>query len=179
MSTNNELIDIMDDVNIKEQKVVSGEEVNKDKNKIVLNFGGDEGEAPPNPEDLPKASNILDEVIQILECMNTEEMQNLKKTNVNVYEKVMEDQFPDFSFKYYSIFRMILSGEDITPLFMMLDAINDVNTGKKNFEDAERRVGLHLNKFIPKELLDKLASGEVDANDIKASNKNKKNNKRK
>ena len=160
----------MDDINIKEQKFVSCIEPEKDKNKIVLNFGNSDEKAP-DPSELPNANSVLDDVILILECMATDEMKNLKNTNINVFEQVMEDRFQDFSFKYYSIFRMILSGEDITPLFMMLDAINDVNSGKKNFEEAERRVGMHLNKFIPPELMEKLQSGELDANDIKASNK--------
>ena len=125
----------MDDINIKEQKFVSSIEPEKDKNKIVLNFGNSDEKAP-DPSELPNANSVLDDVILILECMATDEMKNLKNTNINVFEQVMEDRFQDFSFKYYSIFRMILSGEDITPLFMMLDAINDVNSGKKNFEEA-------------------------------------------
>lgn len=158
----------MDDFTIKEQKVVNTP--GNEKNKIVLNLGGDD-EKDPDPSELPNASSVLDDVIKILECMNTDEMKNLKKTNEAVFEQVMEDRFPDFSFKYYSVFKMILSGEDITPLFLMLDAIDDVNKGKKSFADAERRVGMHLNKFIPKELMDKLQSGELGPKDIKTSNK--------
>ena len=166
------------DIDIKEQKVVTDKDLKKDtkENKIVLNFGGDElkdGETPV----LPDATNILDEVIKILECMNTNEMKELKKTNVNVFEQVMEEKFPDFSFKYYSVFKIVLSGEDITPLFMMLNSINEVNTGKKSFEDAQKGVGHFLNKFIPPELLAKLADGELGAKDIKAS-ANKKNKKK-
>ena len=158
----------MDNINIKEKKFVTKKDLKKDKNKIVLDFGGDDGKEV-DPADLPNATSILDEVIKILECMNTEEMKTLKKTNVNVFEQVMEGKFPEFSFKYYSVFKIVLSGEDITPLFLMLDAINDVNSGKKSFEDAERRVGLHLNKFIPPELMAKLESGELNADNINNS----------
>lgn len=172
------------DFEIKEQKVVTNKEVKNDpkENKIVLDFGQDNYKSGETPT-LPNATPILDEVIKMLECMNTDEMKNLKKTNEALYEQVMEEKFSDFSFKYYSVFKIVLSGDDITPLFMMLSSINDVNTGKKSFDDAERRVGQFLNKFIPPELMAKLAADGIDPNDIKAttkgtkSNNNKKNKK--
>ena len=168
------------DFEIKDQKVVTDTEIknNPKENKIVLDFGQDSYKPGETPS-LPNASYILDEVIKMLECMTTNEMKNLKKTNPTLFEQAMEDKFPDLSSKYYSVFKIVLSGDDITPLFMMLSSINDVNTGKKSFDDAERKVGKFLNGFIPPELLAKLAADGVDPNNIKATtNINKKKNKK-
>lgn len=151
--------------NIKDQKVVSGG-IPNDPHTLVYDpsSGG-------IPDVLPNTDIILDNVIKILECMNTDEMKLLKKTNVQLFEQTMEEKFQEFADRYYSIFRMVLSGEDITPLFKMLNVINNINSGKKSFEDGEREVGMYLTKFLPPELLDKIAAGEISEKDIKYKNK--------
>jgi len=158
-------------LNIKEQKFVTKKDIEK-QGGIVCDLGGDDDDTVNKT--LPNATNILDRVIEILECMNTNEMKALKNTNLAVFENTMEEKFPSFADQYFSVFRMLLSGEDITPLFMMLGEINKHNNGKQTYEDTEQTVGTYLNKFIPKELLEKLASGELNANDITTSNKSKK-----
>ena len=125
----------------------------QDPNALVYDFGDDED---ITKEGLPDVTKILDAVIQVLECMATPEMQLLKTTNKATFEQVMEERFPSFSDEYYSVFKMILSGEDITPLFAMLGVIQNITSDKISLEDGKKTVGKYLNKFLPKELLDGL-----------------------
>jgi len=155
------------DINIKEQKIITEDEVDKSKG-FTYDFGEND---KMSAETLPNADDVLDQVIQILECMDTAEMRELRKTKQALFEQIMEEKFEKFSFQYYSIFKMILSGDDITPLFKMLEIIGKINKGRCSFEDGEREVGCYLNQFLPPELLDKLASGNIDTNNNKKRNK--------
>ncbi|ARF09635.1 hypothetical protein Indivirus_2_14 [Indivirus ILV1] len=158
------------DLNIKEQKLVSGQDISKQPGSIVYDFGGDENKS----KTLPNATLILDKVIEILECMNTDEMKELRSQNQNLFESKMEEKFEDFAYQYYGIFRILLSGQDISPLFMMLGEINKCNTGNQSYDDTEKSVGNFLNKFIPQELMDKLKSGEINLDKPNKPNKKKK-----
>ena len=157
----------MNNLNIKTQ-FVSGNQL--DKNSLIYDptSGG-------IPDTLPNIELILDEIIKILECMNTEEMQILKSSNKTLFDQVMEEKFPQFSERYYGMFQMVLSGEDISPLFKMLDVIGSINSGHTSFEDGEKNVGTYLTKFLPEGLLQKLESGEITPDMIKQKkNKQKK-----
>jgi hypothetical protein len=160
------------DLDIKEKKIVTESEL-KNTQGIMYDFGDDE----PITK-LPDANEILDEIIKILECMNTEEMKLLRESNKELFEQLMEEKFPDFSYKYLAVFQMILSGEDITPLFKMLDVISQVNSGKSTVEQGEKDVGKYLTKFLPDGLLEKLESGELNKKgnkkNIKKNNRNHK-----
>ena len=161
-------------LNIKDKQIVSDKDIDLS-NGIVYDFGDE------NPSgNIGNMDIILDQVIIILEDMNTPEMKLLKETDYMLYEKTLEDKYQDFSYNYYSVFKMVISGEDITPLFKMLEILNNVKSGKTTFEDGEKDVGQYLTKFLPEGLVDKLENGEFDANDIKTpSNKKKKKKKKK
>jgi len=155
----------MNGFNMKTQ-VVSGDQI--DKNSIIYDPYSDNV-----PSTLPNVELILDDVIKILECMNTDEMQTLKSSNKELFEQVMEDKFPQFSDRYYGMFKMVLSGEDISPLFKMLDVIGNINAGKTSFETGEKDVGTYLKKFLPEGLVQKLESGEVTPEMIQQKYKQK------
>ena len=159
------------DIKIKDQKIVSEDEMKKE-NAFVYDFGDDD---KLTAEGLPNADDVLDQVIKILEAMDTPEMKLLRDTNQDTFEQIMEERFENFAFQYYSVFKMILSGEDISPLFQMLKVISKINKGEKSFEDGERDVGLYLNRFLPDGLLEKLEQEELDkANTNKKRKKQKK-----
>jgi hypothetical protein len=102
-----------------------------------------EGERSSQSE-LPNVHDLLNDVIKILEYMNTPEMQNLKKTEEAQYKLLMEQKFPEFSFRYYSLFQKLITGEDITPLLGMFAQIEKVKTGKITLDEAEKKVGESL-----------------------------------
>lgn len=165
----------LNNLNIKDKKIISGNQIDTS-NGIVYDFDDE------NPSgNVGNVDQILDQVINILENMNTSEMKTLRETNYPLFEQTMEDKYKDFSYNYYSVFKMVISGEDITPLFKMLEVLSSVKSGKRSFEDGEKDVGKYLTKFLPEGLIDKLENGEFDVNDIKTpnKNKNKKTNKKK
>lgn len=166
----------MNDFNIKEKKFVTEKDIGS-KPGIVYDFGGDENKS----KTLPNANKILDTVIEILEYMNTDEMKELRAKSQPLFENKMEEKFEDFAYQYYSIFRLILNGDDISPLFMMLGEIDKCNSGKQSYDATEIIVGKFLNKFIPPELLAKLESGELSMNDavaVDSTNKSLQKNKK-
>lgn len=161
------------DLNIKDKKIISGPEIDTS-NGIVYDFGEND-ESPGNAENVDL---ILDQVISILEHMNTPEMKELKESNYPLFEQTLEDKYQNFAYNYYSVFKMVISGEDITPLFKMLEILSNVKAGKTSFEDGEKDVGKYLTKFLPDGLVDKLETGELNVNDIKTPNKKNKKNKK-
>ena len=173
----------VDNINIKTTKIINETEIDKSQpQSIMYDVCGDDDEKITS---LPDADTILDDIILLLNCMNTSEMKLLKETNPEMHEQLLEEKFPDFSCNYYSVFKMVLSGDDITPLFKMLEMISNVNTGKNNIEECEKNVGKYLSKFLPDGLIEKLENGQISMNDITQSNnkqnksKNKNNKKRK
>lgn len=153
-------------LNIKEQKFITEEEI-ENSNGMVYDPSGDE---MATEESLPNANEILDQVILILESMNIEGMCELRKNNKLAYEESMEAKFPTFSERYYGIFRMIIDGEDITPLYTMLSIINKVKNGHSTLENAEKDVGKYLTKFLPDDIINKMEDGSLTEKDVKVIN---------
>jgi len=100
-------------------------------------------------DNLPDINILADQVINILEYATTDEMKYLRESDNDNYKIHMEKQFPKFSDKFYAMFQKIISGEDIGPLFFMLDKLQRVKAGKLSIEDAEKDVGMSLyNSFV-------------------------------
>lgn len=123
------------------------------------NFGSQLGSQGPgyvyDPSDIdgspsfPDVPQLLDNVNDILEYMCTPDMQKLRKDDKEGFQIHMEQAYPDFSFRYYNLFVMLLSGQDISPLLTMLGAIERVKTGDITMEAAEQYVGTALaNKYV-------------------------------
>lgn len=96
------------------------------------------------PSELPDVDKLLDTVYSLMECMDTPEMQALKEKDVTEYEFALEDKFPDFSSRQYSLFKMIVGGEDLTNMFTFFAAIDRVNKGQATLEDVEKQLGQEL-----------------------------------
>jgi hypothetical protein len=96
---------------------------------------------PVSADNLPDAPELIDKVIEILTVMTEPEMKDLMKENFQEYESAMERRFPEFADRYYSMFKKVISGEDLTKLMYMLNIIGRVKKGYITMEDAEKRVG--------------------------------------
>lgn len=138
------------------QQLVDESQIDKN-NSMILNYSDDR-----ESMNLPNAEELLDEIIKLLECSTTAEMILIKKENQKTYEDVMEEKFQDFANNYYSVFKMVLSGENLDPLFKMLKAIDNVNKGEQSLEKAEKNVGKYLGKFLPDSLKSNLAENLKD-----------------
>lgn len=165
----------MNPINIKDKQIVSESEIDTSKG-IMYDFGQDVDDDPNRT--VPNADEILDDVIKILEYMNTPEMKKLRESNPVIFEETMEQKFEKFAFYYYSVFKILLSGDDITPLFKMLEILGKINSGKTSLEEGEKNVGKYLTKFLPDGLLEKIEKGQIGLNDIKQV-PSKPNNKKK
>lgn len=106
-------------------------------NKLVYNPDG-------GGVNLANVDYILDNVTEILEYMTNDEVIQQKNEDYEEYESMMEEKFPDFSFKYFAVFKKVITGEDITPLFKMLAAIESVQQGTESLDAAEKRLGEDL-----------------------------------
>jgi len=89
------------------------------------------------PSELPNVEELSSRIEEIIEYMCEDEIFSLSKKDYKKYSKTMKEKFPEFSTKYMSIFDMVISGEDITPLIEMLAQIDSVKKGKKTMEQAE------------------------------------------
>jgi hypothetical protein len=98
-------------------------------------------------------------------------MVELKNSDRAQFDDTMEEKFLEFSSSYYGIFRMIIDGEDITPLYAMLSIISKVKSGGSTMEEAEKNVGTYLTKFLPPEIVDKMEKGILTDKDIKVIEK--------
>lgn len=105
-------------------------------------MNGESNEAPP--VNLPNVNSILDKVYEILQYMDDNNMIKLKNEDDKKYIKKMEERFPAFSDRYYSLFQKIISGDDLTHLFSMLAEIEKIKSGSKTIEDAEKDLGQQL-----------------------------------
>jgi len=99
------------------------------------------------PKDLPDSSTILDQVYLILEFMCTDEIIKLKQTgDKQLYNSTIEEKFPEFADRYYSLFSQIISGNDLSNLFVMLNYIDKVKNGQASLEEVEKQMGKDLSK---------------------------------
>ncbi len=119
------------------------EDIKKQKNAVVLDY---EFSETPN---LPDTNSLLQTIANVLEYMCTDPMLDLKEQSPDVFEKHMEDKYPEFSTRYYAVFKKLLSGEDISPLFEMIAQIERIQSGAVSIEKAEEELGMQLaNKYI-------------------------------
>jgi len=157
-----------------DRKFVNENEIDKE-NSVVLDFGQDDEIVPDN---LPDTDVILDNIILILEYMNTPEMVELRQNNNEVFVSTMETKFEEFAEHYYSVFRMVISGKDLALLFDMLKVINDMKKKNISVESGEQQIGSKLKQFLPNGFEEKLQRETVDKMIKKSTKKNnKKNNK--
>lgn len=100
--------------------------------KLVYDYS--DGEI--NPDNLPDPNQILDQVLNILEYIATPDLKLIRESDPKFFESLVEEKFPEFTDRYYGIFKMLLSGSDLSPLFAMLSGINHIKTGQKKYRDC-------------------------------------------
>ena len=121
-----------------------------------------------NNTDKPDVSNvnvdeILDTVVKIMERMLDNDMKKLKEENNNEYLNKLEDEFPVFCEKYYTLFKMVVDGNDLSNLYKMLEMILQIQNNNISIQDAEKKLGEELAEEylypnLSKEELEKIKS---------------------
>ncbi len=92
-----------------------------------------------------KVKDITDKIVDVLEYMNTDYIKNLRGHDIVLYEKTIEEKFPDFTERYYAVLKLLMSGEDITRLLQMLSQLEKVENNEKKREEAVNYVREELN----------------------------------
>jgi len=148
-----------------DQQFISEEEIKKNPNAIIYDPFNEH--AAPN---LPNVPEVLDQIIEILEYMSQDNIKKMKNTDPNGYEMHMETKFEKFADRYYGLFKKVSSGDDLTPLLSMLEAIEKIKAGKITMEDAEANLGDELAERFVYPKLSKNQSNEI-RNSVKNSRK--------
>lgn len=103
-------------------------------------------------KDLVDPAIIYKLMEDVLAYMAENNMAELRETNNSQFEQHMDEQFPDYSERYYAIFRMVISGQSLDMLFNMLEQIEKARHGQISVENAEKNVGKVMRqKFINNE----------------------------
>lgn len=140
----------MDNFNVsdaKASKIVTEAEIRKS-GGIIYDpeaFAGESG-----PASLPDVDEMLSAIESVLEYMCTDEMIQLKSDNMVDFSLHMEEKFPVLAEKHFSMFQLILGGEDLTYLFNMLEKIDRVNKGQSTMDDIEKELGSQLQEDFVK-----------------------------
>ncbi len=102
------------------------------------------------PVSLPNVQDLQDQIIELLEFLNTMEMKLMKKEKSRAeYEAYIEDKFTHFTVRYYGVYQMLISGGDLSMLWKMLESIEAVQQGKTTIEKVEKSLGNDLkDKYI-------------------------------
>lgn len=95
---------------------------------------------------IPDINKLTLDIINVLEYMKRNDMKELRNTNFSEYEYRIENEFPDFVNCFYSIFKMLIAGDQkIENLQLMLKSLGSVNQNKMSFDDARNSVSKVIN----------------------------------
>jgi transcription antitermination factor NusA-like protein len=84
------------------------------------------------------------QIKEILEFSNKDAQLYLKDTNPELYKYRFESNFPEFSEKYPTIIKKIISGDDLKYLDKMLDAMENIQNNTVTKEEVEKELGEEL-----------------------------------
>jgi phage tail tube protein FII len=94
---------------------------------------------PPNQINFKKLINRYVKLIQ--SKMSTDDMMFLKKFHPDEYENKMSEFVPEFKNTYYRLFKMIISGTDLSILDLFLNGIDNIETGEKTLNEVRNDLG--------------------------------------
>jgi len=101
--------------------------------------------------EIPNVTELLKQIMEIIVFLKTPEMIELSKKDNVMYEQLTVSKYPIFADRYGSIFKMIMSGDSLTPLFDMLKMLDTVRNGDKSFEEVDEKLKSDLaDKYIYK-----------------------------
>jgi hypothetical protein len=116
--------------------------------------------------------SIKNNITMIQKFMLIPDIKLLASTNQDLYKEKMKSIFTSFELNYPSLFELVISGDDLTPLEYMLSTMEKINNGETDKDRGEMSIGDHLaTKYVK---IDRLPSGIREAYpDPKKMNKKK------
>lgn len=99
---------------------------------------------------LPDLEKLLDRVLELLQYINTPEMQALEISDPPAFECHLDVKFEDISMRYYSVFRLIIDKENreenIFKLIEIFSILKKVKSGDINIDKADENYREDLNE---------------------------------
>lgn len=81
--------------------------------------------------------------------IDTVEFDNLKKNDQKRYKEKLAELVPNLKNKYEPLFNMIIEKKDISILYKMFNAIDDIDTGKKTLNCVRNELAMDLhNQYV-------------------------------
>lgn len=105
--------------------------------KVVLDF--------QETGEFINVDKLVTDILELLEFMSMPEILILKN-NKNLLKEKIENRFPKFVQNNFGIYDKIVSCEDISLLFEMIEGIIAIQSGKKTRDEIEQHIGNKLNK---------------------------------
>ncbi len=104
---------------------------------------------------IPNIINLTNQIIDLLQYMNQPHIKQLKLHNQTEYELDLESKFPKLSSEFYGLFKLILSGIDLSNLFEMFKKLNQVNNNNIDFQTARTEISDLINNQYVNPILKK------------------------
>jgi hypothetical protein len=82
--------------------------------------------------EVPNMEFLTSQLVEILSYVNSDSMNEMRKTDKTGFKTHIQNKFHDFSDKYYTLLEMILNDDvnDITPLLKMLSIFSKTTSDK-------------------------------------------------
>jgi hypothetical protein len=100
--------------------------------------------------EIANVNELLPQVITFVEYIQTPEMIALEKDNEVVYERHLEEKFPEFTEKYFSTFKLLLDRKNLesnlSRLVEMFEVLGKVKEGKIDFRNADMSFKERMNE---------------------------------
>ena len=88
--------------------------------------------------------SIRENVKMIQKFMQITDIKLLSSTNQESYKEKMKSIFTVFELNYPSLFDLIISSDDLSPLEFMLSTMEQINNGQTDKDKGEMSIGDHL-----------------------------------
>jgi len=88
--------------------------------------------------------SIRENVKMIQKFMQIPDIKLLSSTNQESYKEKMKSIFTVFELNYPSLFDLIISSDDLSPLEFMLSTMEQINNGQTDKDKGEMSIGDHL-----------------------------------
>jgi hypothetical protein len=87
---------------------------------------------------------IRKNIKMIQQFMTIPEIESIRLNDSDAYKEKLKSIFTSFEFNYPSLFNLIISKEDLSPLDFMLSTMEEIVKGDKEKDKGEMEIGDHL-----------------------------------
>lgn len=112
----------------------------------VREMTGDAVEQEVVVSKLPDPTEIADWIIKIVTRMLDDDMIELRAKDAVMHQKVLDDEFQQFSNRCYGLFDMTVNMDDPEMLIVYLQQLQRVKLGEISFDEASAAFSNHLDE---------------------------------